>query len=781
MKAIAGQDFEARAEQIIEVWIRGDEYKRRRLLEFLGLPVIVYDTGGNILDINTRAHMLLGYKKRQDVVGKNFLDIVVWGQDLDKEAFWTSMDGLVDKAVYLKNAEGEKVPFFIEWYQHRGIYLGFLLEAEGYHNIKEALLVVEQRYKSVLEHALEGICIIGSHGFLAANETFASIFGYRLQEVYDLHPLDFIREEDKKGFGHYLKAILDNQILVRERLRYSFVDKFKAPVDCEVSYFSTMYEGQFALQLHVRSTQEVEYYKQKMRYIEEKYRKMLDLASEPVIIASDSAVIFANQSFYQLTGYTEEELKNFAVFEWIAPEYRSRFVSLVNRCQQGEQELAKLKIDIFTKRGKKIAGIWQLASIFYNDRPAVIISLSSIEDGEEKALSYSEESLKDRLEKRIFRIIAESSSVKEAFIDILKCMEEELPGCGFSFYIYNGNVVDVYSLLDGRSFFSVLHRSEVEPLEKMDIDCGLFVEYDLLNSSCLGDKQLLVCGYKYAARMPLYSNTKNIGVFKWAYRQKNLPFSNHMVARVVSNITLALERMLSRNKLDFVETGKEKGRDDLFRRFTLIGDIALNIAHEMRNPMTTIKGLAQMLALDNPQNADYCNMIVEEIDKADSIIRNFLRLSRDIMTDLQETEVNYLLDRILVSLWDEFLTRHVNFTRICSLGGLKVYVDRNQMEQALANILYNALEASSPGDSITIEIGKKDGFACIVFADEGEGIEEAYLEKVMEPFFTTKDNNTGLGLSISYKIIKEHGGDIKIYSKWGEGTRVEVYLPLVHP
>ncbi|SHG83764.1 PAS domain S-box-containing protein [Thermosyntropha lipolytica DSM 11003] len=775
MKTGTKQDLKRRAQQIIEVWLNGDEYRRRRLLEFLGVPVVLCDIAGNILDINVRAHVLLGYKKRQDIINENFLSILVEKQDLDEGFFGAGMNEIIDRAIYLKNKEEENISFFIDLYEHKGIYLVFLIEAEGYQDVKEALLVIKQRYKSILENALEGICIIGKKGFLAVNERFASIFGYSLQEIYDLHPLDFIKEENRKSMEYYLHTIMDNEILVRERLVYGFVNKFKMPVDCEVSYFSTIYEGQFALQVHVRKIQDMECYRQKMRYIEEKYRRLLYLAYEPIIMVADHRVIFANKSFCRLTGYTEEELQSSASWKWLAPEYRGRVAALIKRCQQEEQELFKLKADIFTCRGERLRSILHLSFISYNDKPAVIISLPAV-DLRSNEFNYSD-IIKDRIEKRILKVIAESKGIREAFFAILQCLAEEMPDYSFAFYIYRDNLVHIYARRNNKNFFSVLHRSELEIDEEYGY--GLFREYSLKNSTCFDDRELLAEGYDYAAKVHLYGLNKNIGIFKWAYRKEEERSSNHIIARIMSDVSLALARMLAWNKDDGEKAGREKEKLDLLQRFTLIGDIAVNIAHEMRNPMTTIKGLAQMLTLENPQNTDYYNMIIEEIDRVDDIIRNFLRLSRDIITELKETEISYLVDRVLVSLWDEFLTRHVNLIRSYDFSGLKVRVDQNQMEQALRNILCNALEASAPGDTVRIEIGKKDNFACIVFADEGEGIDEVYLERVMEPFFTTKDNSTGLGLSISYKIIKEHGGEIKLESKLCKGTRVEVYLPLV--
>lgn len=767
------KDFEIRAAQIIEVWLRSNEYKRRHLLEFLVLPAIISDRKGTVFDVNTKAHVLLGYK-RQEMLGLNFSEIMPDEEKRpgEKECF------KIDEAVYLRHKKGYMIPFFIESYQHKETWIHFLLEGEGYQRPKEALLISEQRYKSVLENALEGICIIGKHGFLACNKVFAQIFGYSMEEIPFLDPLNFIREEERNRIKQYLEVLYGNQLLVRDKVEYSFLRKDGTQVYCQISYFSTMYEGKFAVQMHVRDMEEMKHYKQKMRHLEEKYKLLLANSAEKILIVSGNKVVFANKEFCRVTGYTEDELKGLKNFEWIAPEYRRSFFSMIDRCQELEHGLIKVTADLVTNKGVRLPGVLTLSSVFYSDKPSVIVSWHNLRRDEDAAFNYKDGILKNNLVRRILKVIAESKCRDQAFFDLIKCLNEELPEYAFEIYLCNDDIVNIYTFKHGKSRISTVYGAEICKMAE-DLEQNQFVEYRLKDSSQMGDNDLLAEGYDYAAKMIINGINGKIGVFKWAYCYEKIIVSNQVIADIISDISIALENLLYREEIaEVTKKNAEQGQNELFQRFALIGDMARSIAHEVRNPMTTIRGLAQMLAVDNPHHADYYNMMLEEIDRADNIIKTFLRLSRDIITEFKETDLDCILDKVLASLRREILLRKINLIREDAGKRCKVYVDQAQIEQALINILRNAVEASSSGSTIRVLTGREDNFIYIIFADEGEGIEADNLKRVMEPFFTTKDSNAGLGLSVSYKIIREHGGQIKVDSQLGKGTMVKVYLPI---
>ncbi|MBO8158911.1 PAS domain S-box protein [Thermosyntropha sp.] len=771
IKVDINYDFEISVSKIIESWKRSDEYRKWRLLEFLGVPVVIYDRKGKILDVNIRGALLLGYK-RNELLGQNFFDIVVAEESLEEEVCLKT-----DEIVYLKSKNGSYLPFFMELFKHEDICISFLIEAEGYPDAKKALLILEQRYKSILEHALEGICIIGKEGFLATNEVFCQIFGYDKDEVLRLSPLDFVREEERKKLEYYLEVLFDHQLLVREKIKHHFLRKDRMPIYCEVSYFSTMYEGEFAVQLHIRNVEEMEHYKQMMCRFESGYMFLLENSPEPINIIYENNIIFANRKFCSITGYTLDELKKLKKWEWIAPEYRRSFAVVADKCKNVEQEIISFTADVVTKNGTRIPAVLKLVSLFYNDKPAVMVSLKDLDIEESSGESYEEKRLKNDLVKRIFRIIAESKCADEAFFDIIKCFAEEIPDYSFEIYIYNDDIVNIYTIRQRKNWFSTIHDKKV-----CDIIEGLeerqFVEYYLSGKINRDDRHLWEAGYDYAVKMPLKGVNGKIGLFKWAYKKDKINVNNWIIAEIVSEISIAIETLLYREKMaEIMRREAEKEQNELFQRFAIIGDIAQSIAHEVRNPMTTVRGLAQMLAVDDPKNKDFYNMMIEEVDKADNIIHAFLRLSRDIITEKKETDINHLLDKALIVMRRELMMRGVNLVRKGSGDVCKVYVDIDQIEQVLINILRNALEASDSGSTITVETGREQNFIYIIFTDEGRGIDEDNLKRVIEPFFTTKDVNTGLGLSISYKIIKEHGGEIILDSKLNQGTRVKICLP----
>ncbi|PEK83233.1 GAF domain-containing sensor histidine kinase [Bacillus toyonensis] len=220
-------------------------------------------------------------------------------------------------------------------------------------------------------------------------------------------------------------------------------------------------------------------------------------------------------------------------------------------------------------------------------------------------------------------------------------------------------------------------------------------------------------------------------------------------------------------------TEKKQYEQELKRlsNIDLIGQMAAGISHEIRNPMTTVRGFLQLLKEENiyEKHNKYFNLMIEELDRSNSIITEFLSMGNTKKSDLQMLDLNLIIhDTIPLIKID---THNQNkYIQVDTNDIPELLLNRNEIRQLLINLYRNGLEAMSTGQVLTIST-YKEGQNCVVLAvrDQGKGIRPEVLEKLGTPFYTTKDNGTGLGLGICYAIAARHNAKIEIQTG-SEGT-----------
>lgn len=219
-------------------------------------------------------------------------------------------------------------------------------------------------------------------------------------------------------------------------------------------------------------------------------------------------------------------------------------------------------------------------------------------------------------------------------------------------------------------------------------------------------------------------------------------------------------------------------------KLAMLGKIAAAIAHEIRNPLTSIRGFIQLLRpyLLEVGKEEYARIILTEIDRANDIIYEFLNSSKPSAPMKQLVSIDNLIKEAVLLTESEALMRNCEIKAECYCSDL-VSIDVKQVKQVILNIVKNALDAVEDVqgerrgliDIITRSNGK---FAEIVIKDNGKGMDKATMSRLFDPFFTTKQSGTGLGLSVSYRIIRNHNGTIRVDSQAGVGTEFIIYLPL---
>lgn len=219
-------------------------------------------------------------------------------------------------------------------------------------------------------------------------------------------------------------------------------------------------------------------------------------------------------------------------------------------------------------------------------------------------------------------------------------------------------------------------------------------------------------------------------------------------------------------------------RSLLLSKLSLIGEMSSYIAHEVRNPMTTVRGMAQLLAMEHPEKSEYYELMIEEIDRADEVLKEFLCLANNSPLTLTNVMINDVLRRAIDLLYSQALQQNLHIYTALS-DDVCLFADEGKLTQVFMHILKNGIEASPKGGSVFVLSRCRDKYVKVRIIDEGIGINGSLIEGIMDPFFTTKEGNPGLGLSVAFKTVEDHGGKIEIDSMPGKGTIVEVSLPLI--
>ncbi|MGU3369521.1 ATP-binding protein [Bacillus mycoides] len=212
----------------------------------------------------------------------------------------------------------------------------------------------------------------------------------------------------------------------------------------------------------------------------------------------------------------------------------------------------------------------------------------------------------------------------------------------------------------------------------------------------------------------------------------------------------------------------------------VIGTMSTTIAHEIRNPLTALKGFTQIQKERNPEDTMSYEIMLQEIERINGFVSELMLLGKPKPTNYEWCNIGEIL-LYVVQLMESYATQYKVKFHLQVDGNLPVINgDDKQLKQVLLNIIKNGIESMPGGGNIQILAYEKAGEnLCISVEDQGLGIENEKIEKIGKAFYTTKENGTGLGLMITYKIIEEHQGSIAIESSMGIGTKVEIYLPTV--
>ncbi len=214
-------------------------------------------------------------------------------------------------------------------------------------------------------------------------------------------------------------------------------------------------------------------------------------------------------------------------------------------------------------------------------------------------------------------------------------------------------------------------------------------------------------------------------------------------------------------------------------RLSTLGELTASLAHEVRNPLGSIRGVAEILR-DEPANEDhpkFVDILLKEVQRLDAVVGNYLSFARQKAVDKKPVALSSIIESTLALVAPEMRKKNLIVSRTIYPADLRLVCQEDQIRQAILNIILNAIQASPAHGKIHVGAEKQDHTILISIADEGPGLSKNAVKKLFEPFFTEKADGTGLGLAITKRIVRAHGGDIKAENRKNGGAIIIMEFP----
>ena len=237
--------------------------------------------------------------------------------------------------------------------------------------------------------------------------------------------------------------------------------------------------------------------------------------------------------------------------------------------------------------------------------------------------------------------------------------------------------------------------------------------------------------------------------------------------------------ILFRDITEILHMKKEMERS---RRLASLGSLAAGVAHEIRNPLSSIKGFATFFKeryKDNPDDRETAEIMVQEVERLNRVISQLLEFARPMDLNRRWDSIQDIIRHTLKMIEGEAGEKGISIHADIPPEPENIFIDTDKITQVMLNLYLNAIGAMDRGGELHVALSMpRDGMVQVDVSDTGVGIDEENLSRIFDPYFTTKPSGTGLGLAIVYRIIEVHNGEIRVESTRGKGTKVSVFLTI---
>lgn len=522
-----------------------------------------------------------------------------------------------------------------------------------------------------------------------------------------------------------------------------------------------------------------------------KYEKLLDSTPDAMLfVNTQSEVVLVNAQFEKIFGYTQQEIVGKSMEILVPERYRKNHRKLVQNFFDSPRVRAMgadFEIYACRKDGSEFPTDISLSPLQTDEELLVTAAVRDISKRKEAEEQIELNYYVQKVTNSMLKISLEPVSLEEQFARILDLILNvpnlSLQSRGAIFLKDPGSEI---LLLKAQHGFT-----EEEPLPCTEIPLGhclcgkaaamtkLLYAEDMEDIHEIHDENMFPHGH-YC--VPVVSGKELYGLLN-VYLKKGHK-RNSREEDFLSSVASTLATIIERHK-------SEQEKKELQRQLTqaeklaALGRFTANIAHEIRNPLTSVGGFARRLDKTIPEDTkekDYANIIIAEVTRLEKILKNILSFSKETTPNIIENDLGEVIERVLLMNEHLFKEKSIGVKR--SFADLPlVPFDKDMLIEVLENIFLNAVDSMTDGGSLTVATEKIAGpekpGVIIRIRDTGVGISADQLEMIFEPFYTTKvSEGTGLGLSITKKIMEALGGSVEIDSELGQGTEIILTLPL---
>jgi two-component system, sporulation sensor kinase E len=684
--------------------------------------IMIFNQNGEFVEINEAACKLFEMKK-EELIGQNFkifLDLVppdiLQFQWSMLHKFGSFSDELIIK---LKNGKIKHIEFSIKKEAFNNFDLAIMRDISSRKALERERTINEFLFRDVFNRAVDGIVIFDESGrFIDVNPAFCMSLNLDKATLLCLSFQQFIANEYKEDFAKLLCELKEKGTAKGELSLVLFDGTVKM---FELTTTSNVYSGFYmAIMRDVTDKKNMEI---KLQKSEERFRAIFEQAHEAIIICDDFGNILnanpaASRTFeLPLNQLVKRNLKDF--------------------------------VDYKDKKVKKIVQHFYMAGEIRDELTF------HMPNGEDKQLEFtSKRGVVDGHHLTIFRNVSERRKMEKVL------RESEQKFRSIFDRAMNGILLwdDQYRIIDVNPIACEIFNASKEQLLHQHV--YEFISEKEKNNFYKLLKQCERTGEAYA-EMNLSSDDEKPKIVEFSLKRE-----------IISGVSMMM----------LCDVTERKELEERLRKsdtLNVVGELAAGIAHEIRNPMTALKGFIQLL--QNSMKEDYSmyfNVITSELQRIESIITEFLILAKPQAVQYKQNDVRKIMKDTIDLLGAQAMMHNVEIIAKYSEDLPLIYCEPNQLKQVFINMLKNAIEVMPKGGTVTVNITQIDEqHIQISITDQGCGIPEDKIKKLGEPFYTTKERGTGLGLMVSYKIIEEHQGKIEVKSQVGVGTTFYITLP----
>jgi len=634
----------------------------------------------------------------------------------------------------------------------------------------EEVRQLEEKYRDLIEHSPEMIYQLDRSGRMVhVNKTGLDKLGYTLEEMLTMRLWDLVPSGQESQVLHYLEQLRSQG---QSSMETVLLAKDGRPIDVEIhatALFDQARGGLVHSRAFVRDVTERRRLQQELqRYTtgleqavsertqqlvasQARYKALFDMVADSVfMVNAEGTIVAVNEREEQALGYAESRVVGQSMLDVVAADSRQVFVGWLRDISTGQRQVPTQEMTVYDAAGRETLVEMDLIRVGEADQVLVMVQLRDIMD--RKKLERQLQSYREELELKVRERTREIEETKQYLENLLENANDVIYTLDTDQqFTYVNSKVNVWGYrkedLIGRPYLSLLSRRHRGRRLKSTLDIGAKQVYEVEVVTSMGE-----------VRTAMISVSPLQGV----------------EGEILGVLGIAR---------DMTETKKLEQQIRNSEKLASVGKLAAGVAHEVNNPLGGILNCLYNLrkgGLSPMRQEEYWASMEHGVRRVQKIVRQLLDFSQQHQPDFSPTQINQIIDQVLVLTTHLFAPNRIRLETVLGHGLPSLMIDRHMIEQVLMNLILNAVQAMKNGGVLTIRTSVVEGICRVEVRDSGAGISPSVLPHVFDPFFTTKSEGegTGLGLSVNLGIVERHGGKILVESEVGIGTTFTLCLPV---